>query len=29
VRDVPGELDDEVRLQLAAQLVKIGFLRPA
>jgi bifunctional lysine-specific demethylase and histidyl-hydroxylase MINA len=29
LRDVPGELDDEVRLQLAAKLVEIGFLRPA
>ena len=29
VRDVPGEIADEVRLSLAAKLVEIGFLRPA
>ena len=29
VRDVPGDLADEVRLSLAAKLVAIGFLRPA
>jgi bifunctional lysine-specific demethylase and histidyl-hydroxylase MINA len=29
VRDVPGDLADEVRLSLAAKLVEIGFLRPA
>ena len=29
VRDVPGELSDEVRLSLAARLVQIGFLKLA
>jgi hypothetical protein len=29
VREVPGEIADEVRLSLAAKLVAIGFLRPA
>ena len=29
VRDVPGGLDDEVRLSLATRLVEIGFLKPA
>lgn len=29
VRDVPGEIADEVRLSLAQKLVAIGFLRPA
>jgi hypothetical protein len=28
VRDVPGEMADEVRLSLAAKLVQIGFLKP-
>ncbi|HVP32089.1 MAG TPA: cupin domain-containing protein [Steroidobacteraceae bacterium] len=28
VRDVPGEIGDEVRLSLAQKLVEIGFLRP-
>ncbi len=28
VRDVPGEIADEVRLQLARKLVDIGFLKP-
>jgi hypothetical protein len=28
VRDVPGDLADEVRLSLAAKLVQIGFLKP-
>jgi hypothetical protein len=28
VRDVPGEIADEVRLSLAAKLVAIGFLTP-
>jgi len=27
-RDIPGEIDDEVRLSLAAKLVEIGFLEP-
>ena len=29
VRDVPGEIADEVRLSLAGKLVAIGFLKPA
>jgi len=29
VRDVPGEVADDVRLSLAAKLVEIGFLTPA
>ncbi|HYM43923.1 MAG TPA: cupin domain-containing protein [Steroidobacteraceae bacterium] len=28
LREVPGEVGDEVRLSLAARLVEIGFLRP-
>ncbi|MGP8033103.1 MAG: JmjC domain-containing protein [Steroidobacteraceae bacterium] len=28
VRDIPGEISDEVRLALAAQLVETGFLQP-
>jgi hypothetical protein len=28
LRDVPGEMTDEVRLSLAAKLVEIGYLRP-
>jgi hypothetical protein len=29
VRDIPGEVGDDVRLSLAARFVEIGFLRPA
>jgi hypothetical protein len=29
VRDVPGEVADDVRLSLARKLVEIGFLKPA
>jgi bifunctional lysine-specific demethylase and histidyl-hydroxylase MINA len=29
VRDVPGEIADDVRLSLAGKLVEIGFLKPA
>lgn len=29
VRDVPGEIADDVRLSLARKLVEIGFLKPA
>ena len=29
VRDVPGEIADEVRLSLATRLVQVGFLKPA
>jgi JmjC domain len=29
VREIPGEIDDEVRLSLAAKLVEIGFLEQA
>jgi hypothetical protein len=28
VRDIPGEISDEVRLSLAARLLEIGFLKP-
>jgi hypothetical protein len=29
VRDIPGEVGDDIRLSLAARFVEIGFLRPA
>jgi hypothetical protein len=29
VRDIPGEVSDEVRLSLAGQFVQIGFLQLA
>jgi hypothetical protein len=29
VRDIPGEIGDDVRLSLAAKLLEVGFLRLA